>query len=397
MNNQQPPQKTYKAMLWDYDYLLTKSDDECCYSLSEREVQILLAQIDYIGWKTRYKPTSTEIDQDLIEKWMGNLARKLMSGCCPDDEAIHRYLPDGTFQSSDDDGVTWEDDPAGDPRHGAILAPPLAGLPGDNVRCAAADNVRAQYVIMRDNTVDLLTAGTTLLAIVAGLVALIGGILAISIAGVSFGVILFGLAAALLSLTPESVEEQIDDEALDLFRCIIYCHLDNEGRVTIGGFDNILAQISEQFSDFPESFFYSITASVTATGINNMATMGATDADDCGDCDCQTACGSDWIVTVGSIDSFPDENTIVYSSAPDPGTPGRTTITVSNLTGDGGDDTCCFVPSFTILGASVIFYKVNCDGSSGFGTPQGSCVKAWSVWSNDGIPFTATCQWSGCP
>lgn len=78
-NLQRSPRQTYKALLFDYDQLLSKSDDESCYSLSEREVNLILAQLDYIGWKTRYRPTSTEIDRNVIDMWKGNLAQKLIS------------------------------------------------------------------------------------------------------------------------------------------------------------------------------------------------------------------------------------------------------------------------------------------------------------------------------
>lgn len=288
--NTLPPRDSYKALLWDYDYLLSKSDDECCYSLSEREVQILLAQVDYIAWKTRYKPTSTEIDLSTILGWQGKLARKLMSGCCPDEGKIFQYLPDGTLQSSTDGGVTWEDDPSADPRNSAPLAPQIPGAPSDSIRCAAANNVRDQYENMRDNTIALLTGGTTVLLLVAALVGAIGGILAISVVGVTFGVLLFSLAGALLSLTPESVAEQIDSAALNQFRCIVYCHMNESGRLESGGFDAILTDIASQFSGFPETFFYSITASLQEIGIENAATMGTASATDCGGC----ACSGEW-------------------------------------------------------------------------------------------------------
>jgi len=286
MNLPQNPRTTFKALLWDYDFLLAQSEEECCYSLSDREAQILLSVVDYIAWDTRYQPTATPIDKVQINEWSAGLARKLMSGCCPDDQSLHRYLPDGTYQTSDDGGETWHDDPTGDPRYSAPLAPPLPGTPGSALRCAAADNVRDQYKQMRDNTIALLTGGTTVLLIVAGLVGLIGSILAISVVGISFGVMLFSLAGVLLSLTPESVAAQIDDAALETFRCIVYCNLDETGRVRVGGFDEILARITSQFDDFPETFFYTITASLTATGINNAATLGVATASDCDDCDC---------------------------------------------------------------------------------------------------------------
>jgi hypothetical protein len=296
-----PPRQSYKAFLWDYDSLLAYSDDECCYSLSEREIQILLAQIDPIAWRTRYKPTSTEIDVNLLTKWQGNLARKLMSGCCPDNDELHRYLPDGTYQTSTDGGETWDDDPTADPRYGAPLAPPLSGANSEAKRCAAADNIREQFEDMRDGTIDLLTAGTTTLLIVSFLVGLLGGILSISVVGVSFGVMLFALAGYMLSLTPESVAEQLDAEVMDQFRCLVYCRLGTDGRMSDSALAALLADIASTFTDFPETFFYSIVASLGATGISNAATMGLATASDCGDCECPNQCIHESNIIVGTL------------------------------------------------------------------------------------------------
>jgi len=367
------PRQTYKALLLDYDALLAASDAECCFSLSEREVQVLLAFVDYTGWKTRYIATETEIDQSLILRWQGNLARKLMSGCCPDDESIHRYLPDGTYQTSDDGGVTWHDDPTGDPRYSAPLAPPLPGTPGGALRCAAADNVRDQYKQMRDNTIALLTGGTTVLLIVAGLVGLIGSILAISVVGISFGVMLFTLAGVLLSLTPESVAEQIDDEALDTFRCIVYCNLDENGRVRVGGFDDILSRITSQFDTFPETFFYTITASLTATGINNAATMGVATASDCDECDC--GLNLIWTAAPGQVTS----GTVVFQGADiwrvTLGTRDFEGITHSE--GAFADDTgqCFKVTNIDLVAGSYTrSYRGLCGGGEGYGSFLDVCV-----------------------
>jgi hypothetical protein len=290
-------------MLWDYDALLDKSDDECCYSLSEREVQILMAQTDYIAWKTRYKPTSTEIDLNLLEQWQGNLARKLMSGCCPDEDKIYRFLPDGTLQSSTDGGVTWDDDPTADPRYHAPLAPPLSGADSDAKRCAAADNVRDQYIQMRENTIDLLTAGTTVLLLIAMLLGLVSGILAVTLTGAPFSVLLFSLAGILLSLTPESVAEQLDAEVMEQFKCLVYCRLGSDGRMTAEGLAGLLSDVATTFDDFPETFFYSITASLGATGLSNAATMGAATAADCGDCECVGECVDESRILIGNLAS----------------------------------------------------------------------------------------------
>lgn len=108
-NLQRSPRDSYRALLFDYDALLEKSDDECCYSLSEREVALILAQIDYIGWKTRYRPTSTEIDRETIDMWKGNLAEKLMAlNCSPQVLTRQNPMDYCQLQQSYDGGETWE-------------------------------------------------------------------------------------------------------------------------------------------------------------------------------------------------------------------------------------------------------------------------------------------------
>jgi hypothetical protein len=286
MSQQRPPRETYKAMLWDYDFLLGQSDDECCFSLSAREVQILLAQVDYIGWKTRYKPTSTEIDQSVILLWQGNLVRKLMGGCCPDDGTLTRFTSDGVFQESDDGGLTWHDAPESDPRNQGVLVSPL-GEASDAVKCAAADNVRGSFVAMRDNLITLLTAGTTVIAIIAGIAGFIGVVLGISGAATAIGVLLLGFAAAALTLTPESVEAQIDDAALDDFKCLVYCNMEDNGQFTYEGWQALMDALPGTFSDFPYTFFSSIVSSLGYIGMSNAGTMGADSASDCDGCDCE--------------------------------------------------------------------------------------------------------------
>lgn len=292
--------RNYKAQLMDYDYLLAKSEDECCFSLSEREVQIILANIDYIGWKTRYIPTETDIDQNVIDRWRDNLARKLMSGCCPDDDQISRYTANGIYQTSNDGGETWVDNPLDDPRNDGVQAPPLGGT-GDATRCAAADNIREQMKAFRQQAIDLLTAGTTVLAIIAALIGALGIILGLSGVAVGISVMLFGLAAQLLSLTPESVGEQLTDALMNDYRCIVFCHAEADGTFTEDGWQAILADVETLFTGFPKSFFYGLTAALGYQGLNNAAAMGSATADDCGDCECLATCGDPELVTIGTV------------------------------------------------------------------------------------------------
>jgi len=75
-----------KAILFDYDFLNFADygpDDTCLYCLTNRQVQIILALLPYVGWQTRwFSTTETTIDTDLIEGIQGDLAARLMSDVC---------------------------------------------------------------------------------------------------------------------------------------------------------------------------------------------------------------------------------------------------------------------------------------------------------------------------
>jgi hypothetical protein len=206
-------------------------------------------------------------------------------GCgCPDDGALHRYTSGGVYQTSTDGGTTWSDDPDGDPRNDGVASPPLGGS-GDSTKCAAADNARDVFKNFRDQDIELLTAGTTVLAIVAGMVGALGVILGLTGAATGIGVLLIGFAAGLLSLTPESVADQLDDDVMDEFRCILFCHVEDNGQWTYADWLAVLDDLPGTFSGFPLSFFQSITQGMGYIGLSNAGVMGAATADDC-DCEC---------------------------------------------------------------------------------------------------------------
>lgn len=302
MANVKPnPRATYKAQLLDYDALLMASDDECSYCLSEREIQMLLAFVDYIAWKTRYITTETEIDIELIRQWGANLARKLMSGCCGDNQT-HRFSSEGVYQSSDDGGITWNNDPENDPRNGYVGAPPLSGDASSAKRCAAADNVRDLFEQYRDNLIEIVGATPTILAIIAGILAFIGVIAGISGVGVGIGVIFLTMAAEIVQIGGTGISADITFTALETFKCLVYCRMNDDGELTYDAWQGLLGDIANEFDGFAETFFYQTVNGMGYIGMTNAGTIGAATATDCDDCDC-TGCQIN--ITFDSVDDTP--------------------------------------------------------------------------------------------
>jgi len=295
------PKQTYKAQLLNYDALLLASDTECSYCLSEREVQMLLGFVDYIAWKTRYITTETAIDEALIYTWSSNLARKLMSGCCDEGE-LHRFNEQGVYQTSIDGGDTWTDDPEGDPRADYVGAPPLPGAPSDGKRCAAADNVRDLFEQYRDNLIDIVGVTPSLIAIIAGILAFIGVIAGVSGVGIGIGVLFLTMAAEMIQIGGTGISGAITFTALENFKCMVYCHMNEDGELTYTEWQELLIDIAAGFSGFAETFFYQTVNGMGYIGVSNAGTVGAATASDCGDCACENCSNLDnWQIIYGTL------------------------------------------------------------------------------------------------
>lgn len=354
----------------DYDRVLGLPDDECCFSLTQKEVAMILSQTEFFAWKTRWNSDSdTEINQDTIDALKSGLERKLMSGCCPDEGALHRFTEDGHFQTSTDGGETWVDDPDGDPRNNAIESPPLPGADSDAKKCAAADNVRDLFLQYRDNLEAMLDASPTLVSIIAGILAFIAVLTGISGVGIGISVLLMGTAVALLSMSSGDVEAVITTEVLDTFRCLVYCRMDNDGRITYDNWLGLLVDIAAEFDDFPELFFYQTINAMGFIGVNNAGSAGVATAEDCGDCDCPAECNDADLIQYGTV-----TETGVYD-----GHPGMEVEAVFAGGGyvvrwgtiDGGvpPNTCCYLFDVVVLEGSInSSYWTDCAGS-GHGSP----------------------------
>jgi len=69
-----------KAITLNYDVVEDLPGDKCFYCLSDKQVMMLTAMIEYIGWRTRwYSPEGRTIVQDVIDSWKADLGTVLMT------------------------------------------------------------------------------------------------------------------------------------------------------------------------------------------------------------------------------------------------------------------------------------------------------------------------------
>lgn len=75
--------KDWKAKLYDYDRAITTPTGSALYCLSDQEVELLLANVEYLRWPTRYySPTQVTIDPSKILYIANEIERSLMSSSC---------------------------------------------------------------------------------------------------------------------------------------------------------------------------------------------------------------------------------------------------------------------------------------------------------------------------
>lgn len=301
-NKPKPHAGSGKVLLWDYDAVLAASDEECCYSLTGKEVQILLAGIDPIGWLRRWtSDVDTTIDLATIVNWQGNLARKLMSGCCGDTVILHRVTDDGSMEISTDDGLTWIPDPA-DPRlNGTALPNSIPGA-GSDKKCNAATNAIDNFKDAQAAFGHALTSTTTViglaLAIAAELLVLLfsAGTLAEVIVP-----LVITTATTLFGVLEADYNAEFTEEVWSTLLCDIFCTIGDDGQFTESQLIDLQALVDTDFSDNVALTFQSILRGWGTLGLNNACISGTAATADCADCECAIECGSPDLVTVGTV------------------------------------------------------------------------------------------------
>jgi len=288
-----PHKSAFKGLLWDYDAVLALSDEECCYSLSEREINILMATIDPIAWLTRWQsPTDTLIEQENLIKWQGNLARKLMSGCCGDEVVMHRVTEDGAMEISTDGGATWIPDPD-DPRANGTALPNTIPGEGSDKRCNAATNALGNFQDAQAAFGASLSTATT----IAGLALAFAGELIVLLfsLGTTAAVLvplMFSTAAALFGILEVDYNAEFTTDVWDTLVCDLYCTVGSDGQWNESQYNDLLALLDTDFSGNVALTFHSIVTGWGMLGLNNAAIAGGSSEADCSDCDCNEWCHS---------------------------------------------------------------------------------------------------------
>jgi len=273
-----------KVIQQDYDWI-TSLEGECTYCLTDAQVQMILATVDYLGWTTRWYSETGTIDKQVILDLKGGLVEALMNGCCEEFPAQYRFTEDGMYQRSTDGGVTWEDAPEWDYRNISTVWPDPNDLGIVTTKCAAADSVVETFKtqineqIANDDTYTAIAAvivAVILLFVSAGTAALLS-------------VQLFALAVAIFRFGVAAWKAAFTSTIWDDFRCMVFNAMDTDSSISSSGFVTLMANIESQFSDIVATTLKGYVGAAGSVGLTNMMRSSVGDPD--ANCDgCNSEC-----------------------------------------------------------------------------------------------------------
>lgn len=188
-----------------------------------------------------------------------------------------RYNPDcDCIQQTPDNGTTWVDVPAADPRTAPGFALPTPGA--GSMPCDAS----ARIVGAWEDTLTLLYSTINAAAFASGVLAIL-----LTLAG-GVGILLdliFGVLEVLISIGVADIQAAFTPEQWHTIQCIIDCHIEPDGSVTA---DDAAAILSDIAASQPTIVYNVLVELINLFGnvLMNNAGVERSETGDCSDCDC---------------------------------------------------------------------------------------------------------------
>lgn len=204
-------------------------------------------------------------------------------GCGCKSPTNQRFNENGYLEQSFDGGLTWFR-VGDDQRFNAPVFPPLVGVPLPDLPCAGAKSGKEAMRIVIEQFANETTAWETILGLITlllGILATFVGPLAPAIVGIITAVIwiiyVFGKAAFVA----------IDwDATLEIYRCILFCNIEDDASFTEAGWQQVKQDIVDQFDGMQETFLWNMVNSLGPVGLTNSCRVFPGLAGDCDDCNC---------------------------------------------------------------------------------------------------------------
>lgn len=287
----------------------------------------------------------------------------------------------------------WTDNPEGDPRKQTIFPPRLTSDPA----CDAAASVKDALKNQIDSILLAIDNGATAATIAGTILSLF----AFGPFGVFIGIALF-LADQMLSAGTAALEAAFTETVWDTFACILYCNMNEQGRLSADAMAQVQTEIAAQIGGLAGGLLNVMLNLAGEGGVNNLAALGSS-IGDCSECDCAEPCADADSFYAGTVNSITDNGD------------GTVTLNVSSVdNGAGtqyigwGDRTdpfspCCTFISQTAFEGTALGGAVQlCGSGTEFEVPPqvDQCYHFFLFYGNFALttPFTCDITFSSaCP
>lgn len=170
----------------------------------------------------------------------------------------------------------WVDNPAADPRKQTVFPPRIT----DDTRCDAAASISDAFHNQINGIITAIDNGSTAFTI-AGLIL---SVFSFGVFAVFISFALF-IADQMIAAGSAALEASLNETAWEKFTCILYCNMNNSGRLNAGSQPLINSQIDTEIGGLGAEILKGMVKLAGEGGMNNLAAIGESEGN-CSDCDC---------------------------------------------------------------------------------------------------------------
>lgn len=187
----------------------------------------------------------------------------------------------GVIEWQDGDG-DWHEVDTGDEREDGTAPIPYPSNPDG--ACLAAENITAVYQSALTEIRSGITASRDLVAIAAG----ISGIMTAFMPLALVTTIAFSLTAAALAVGGAGLDDMLDTESLDNFKCSVYCNIEPDGSITASDYTALRASMATWGATVELEIINIWLDAFGSVGLQRMAKAGGITTGNCACEDCET-------------------------------------------------------------------------------------------------------------
>jgi hypothetical protein len=183
------------------------------------------------------------------------------------------------------DGVWTDVEGAGDERYDGDIEPPYPDPPeGETGNCLAAENIIAALATSLTQTKEGLTIGASVTGIGSIVASGIAFMAALPAALIGAAVLVF--VAAGQALGAGGIDDVLEGDELDDFKCMIDCEAESDGSITLDVFNTIKDRVNDEIGGGVGTLITAWMDSLGPVGMNRAATTSGIMTGDCDACPC---------------------------------------------------------------------------------------------------------------